>query len=91
MTFVNFTVTPSSLQAQCLYELLKTERPDVHKKQQGLIKAQGEFKVKLRNLEKALLKALNETQGNILDDDKIIGTLETLKVKLVMTFVTQLE
>eukprot|EP01117_Protostelium_nocturnum_P006264 TRINITY_DN2259_c0_g1_i6.p1 TRINITY_DN2259_c0_g1~~TRINITY_DN2259_c0_g1_i6.p1 ORF type:complete len:4259 (-),score=1954.67 TRINITY_DN2259_c0_g1_i6:110-12886(-) len=79
VTFVNFTVTPSSLQSQCLHQVLKTESPDVYAKQQGLIKAQGEFKVKLRNLEKSLLKALNEAEGNILDDDKIIGTLETLK------------
>jgi len=79
VTFVNFTVTPGSLQSQCMHQVLKTESPDVYLKQQSLIKAQGEFKVKLRNLEKSLLKALNESTGNILDDDKIIGTLETLK------------
>jgi len=62
-----------------MHAVLKTESPDVYQKQQTLIKAQGEFKVKLRNLEKSLLKALNESSGNILDDDKIIGTLETLK------------
>ena len=80
VTFVNFTVTPGSLQSQCLHEVLKTERPDVYQKQQNLIKAQGEFKVKLRGLEKALLTALNQAQGSsLLDDDKIIGTLERLK------------
>jgi dynein heavy chain 1 len=52
VTFVNFTVTPNSLQSQCLHEVLKTERPDVYQKQQSIIKAQGEFKVKLRGLEK---------------------------------------
>jgi len=30
-------------------------------------------------LEKALLAALNQSQGKLLDDDKIITTLETLK------------
>jgi dynein heavy chain 1 len=79
VTFVNFTVTPSSLQSQCLYEVLKVERPDIHKKRTDLIKLQGEFRVRLRNLEKALLNALNGVQGNILDDDKVISTLETLK------------
>lgn len=79
VTFVNFTVTPSSLQSQCLYEVLKAERPDTHKKRTDLLKVQGEFKIKLRNLEKSLLTALSQTEGNILDDDKIIGTLETLK------------
>ncbi|GAM24388.1 hypothetical protein SAMD00019534_075630 [Acytostelium subglobosum LB1] len=79
VTFVNFTVTPSSLQSQCLHETLKTERPDTHKKRSDLLKIQGEFKVKLRTLEKSLLNALSQAQGNILDDDSIIGTLETLK------------
>jgi dynein heavy chain 1 len=33
----------------------------------------------LRQLEKRLLQALNESRGNILDDDRVIETLETLK------------
>jgi dynein heavy chain 1 len=35
--------------------------------------------VKLRELEDSLLSALNHVEGNILDDTKVIGTLETLK------------
>ncbi|KAL6068809.1 putative dyneins heavy chain [Balamuthia mandrillaris] len=80
VTFVNFTVTPSSLQSQCLHSVLKSERPDVHKKRVDLLKLQGEFKVRLRNLEKSLLDALNASQGNnILEDDHVISTLESLK------------
>jgi dynein heavy chain 1 len=33
----------------------------------------------LRELEDSLLTALNNVQGNILDDNKVIATLETLK------------
>ena len=40
---------------------------------------QGEFNTHLRQLEKRLLRALNESRGNILDDDTVIETLETLK------------
>ncbi|KAL2450863.1 hypothetical protein ABEF95_014025 [Exophiala dermatitidis] len=40
---------------------------------------QGEFDTNLRQLEKSLLQALNESRGNILDDDNVIHTLETLK------------
>eukprot|EP01096_Ripella_sp_DP13-Kostka_P011830 TRINITY_DN484_c0_g1_i1.p1 TRINITY_DN484_c0_g1~~TRINITY_DN484_c0_g1_i1.p1 ORF type:complete len:4631 (+),score=2721.08 TRINITY_DN484_c0_g1_i1:206-14098(+) len=79
VTFVNFTVTRSSLRAQCLASLLKAERPDIEQKRTSLLKAQGEFRVRLRNLEKALLTALNESQGNILDDNKVMNTLVTLK------------
>ncbi|KAL9625204.1 MAG: hypothetical protein Q9160_000606 [Pyrenula sp. 1 TL-2023] len=78
-TFANFTVTQSSLQTQSLNEVLKSERPDVDERRRNLAKMQGEFKTNLRQLEKRLLQALNESRGNILDDDTVIETLETLK------------
>jgi len=77
--FVNFTVTQSSLQTQALDNVVKSERPDVDEKRSNLVKTQGEFRLRLRHLERELLGALNESQGNILDDDKVIQTLETLK------------
>ena len=78
-TLVNFTVTQSSLQAQSLNNVLKSERPDVDERRSNLMKMRGEFAANLRQLEKRLLQALNESQGNILDDDRVIDTLETLK------------
>ena len=78
-TFVNFTVTQSSLQTQSLNDVLKSERPDVDQRRSNLVKMQGEFNTHLRGLEKRLLQALNESRGNILDDDVVIETLETLK------------
>ncbi|XP_077296363.1 dynein heavy chain, cytoplasmic isoform X2 [Arctopsyche grandis] len=79
VTFVNFTVTRSSLQSQCLNQVLKAERPDIDEKRSDLLKLQGEFHLRLRQLEKSLLQALNDAKGKILDDDSIIATLETLK------------
>lgn len=79
VTFVNFTMTRGSLQSQSLDQVLKSERPDTDKKRTDLMKLQGEFRLRLRHLEKSLLNALNESKGNILDDDKVIDTLETLK------------
>ncbi|KAJ3071427.1 hypothetical protein HDU98_005356 [Podochytrium sp. JEL0797] len=79
VTFVNFTVTRGSLQSQCLHQVLKAERPDTDKKRTDLVKARGEFQLRLRHLEKLLLQSLNESRGNILDDDNIMATLETLK------------
>ena len=74
VTFVNFTVTRSPLQSQCLNQVLKAERPDVDDKRSDLLKLQGEFK-----LPKSLLQALNDVNAKILDDDYVITTLETLK------------
>mmetsp|Transcript_20729 Transcript_20729/g.31820 ORF Transcript_20729/g.31820 Transcript_20729/m.31820 type:complete len:163 (+) Transcript_20729:10894-11382(+) len=79
VTFVNFTVTPSSLQNQCLNIFLKEERPEIDKKRNDIIKLQSEFRVKLRELEDQLLNELTESEGNILQNDKLIQTLETLQ------------
>lgn len=79
VTMVNFTVTKSSLQMQCLNQVLRSERPDIDKKRSDLLKLQGEFQLRLRHLEKQLLQCLNEARGRILDDNTVIGTLETLK------------
>ncbi|KAJ2400555.1 dynein heavy chain, partial [Coemansia sp. RSA 2559] len=81
VTFVNFTVTRASLQAQCLGQVMRHERPDVDERRRDLLKLQGEFRLRLHALEKELLRALNASQGNILDDDAVIATLETLKTE----------
>ncbi|XP_041352869.1 LOW QUALITY PROTEIN: cytoplasmic dynein 1 heavy chain 1-like [Gigantopelta aegis] len=81
VTFVNFTVTRSSLHSQCLNQVLKSERPDVDEKRSDLLKLQGEFQLRLRQLEKSLLQALNDVKGKILDDDRILSHLETLKTE----------
>merc|ERR1740128_1398188 len=81
VTFVNFTVTRSSLQSQCLNSVLKAERPDIDEKRSDLLKLQGEYHLRLRQLEKSLLHALNDAKGKILDDDSVITSLETLKLE----------
>ena len=81
VTFVNFTVTPSSLMSQCLNIYLKNERPDIDKRRSDLLKLQGESKEKLRMSEDQLLDALNNAKGEILDNDELIQTLESLKAE----------
>ncbi|KAI4602866.1 Dynein heavy chain, cytoplasmic [Pestalotiopsis sp. 9143b] len=78
-TFVNFTVTQSSLQTQSLDQVLKAERPDVDEARSISIKAQGEYKITLRRLEDNLLQALNESEGNLLENNDVISKLEGLK------------
>ncbi|ETB60571.1 dynein heavy chain-like protein [Plasmodium yoelii 17X] len=81
VTFCNFTLTPSSLQNQCLNMILKNERPDIDKKRRDILKLQGEYKVKIRELEESLLLELSSLEGNILDDDNVITTMEKLKIQ----------
>ncbi|CAD8134930.1 unnamed protein product [Paramecium octaurelia] len=79
VTFVNFTVTQSSLQEQCLNIFLRNESPETEEKRLNLMKLQGEYIVKLRELEDQLLDSLNNSRGSILEDEKVIQTLEKLK------------
>ena len=69
------------VQTQTLNDVLKSERPDVDERRSNLVKMQGEFTQRLRRLERMLLSALNESRGNILDDENVIQTLETLKTR----------
>ena len=80
VTFLNFTITPSSLQNQILDIVLKNERPEVNQKKEELIKAQREYKVQLRQLEEDLLTALN-SEGNLLENNEVMTRLEEIKKK----------
>eukprot|EP00004_Rigifila_ramosa_P014268 TRINITY_DN3231_c0_g3_i5.p1 TRINITY_DN3231_c0_g3~~TRINITY_DN3231_c0_g3_i5.p1 ORF type:complete len:3059 (-),score=575.29 TRINITY_DN3231_c0_g3_i5:95-9271(-) len=81
VTFVNFTITQASLQTQCLDAILKSESPEVEAKRIEVVKAQGEYRRRLRLVEGAVLSAISEAQGNILNDDAVLATLETLTVE----------
>ena len=76
---INFTMTPKSLQAQVLAQVLQAERPDVAAQRRDLQALQSEYERRLWRLEQSLLAALNEAQGRLLDDERVVGTLETLK------------
>merc|ERR1719242_1058389 len=79
VTFVNFSVTPSSLKSQCLNKVLRVERPDVEARRQQQLTLQTQFKYELVQLEEKLLGALNSSTGNILEDKALMTTLEELK------------
>eukprot|EP00899_Mesostigma_viride_P003254 jgi/Mesvir1/1292/Mv03759-RA.1 len=79
VTIINFTVTPSGLTSQCLDRILQVERSDVDTRRRAVLRARGEFKVRLRELEQMLLNALSGSQGSLLEDDSIVRTLTSLK------------
>lgn len=63
----------------CVCQILKSRRPDVDSRRAGLLKLQGEFQARLRELEEQLLRELSSVSGNILENDAIIVSLERLK------------
>lgn len=81
VTFVNFTMTISSLQDQCMSIILQKEAPMLYQKRNDLLQLQGEYQARLRDLEEQLLISLNTLQGNILDNDTVMNNLEQLKTE----------
>ncbi|CAH2350425.1 dynein heavy chain, cytoplasmic [[Candida] railenensis] len=79
---INFTVTSSTLQNQILNITLKSKNPEIEMKRKELVLLQGTYKVRLFNLEKELLSSLSTENGkNILEDDEVVTTLESLKAE----------
>jgi dynein heavy chain 1, cytosolic len=81
VTMVNFTVTPASLEAQALSRVLQWERPDVDRRRVEIQRLQSEQRVKVRDLEEALLNKISAVQGAILDDDSLVNSLEIIKAE----------
>ena len=76
---INFTMTKSSLQNQSLSQILRSEYPAVEERRKNALRLQGEFHARLRQLEKALLQALNDSEESILDDENVVKQLESIK------------
>jgi dynein heavy chain, axonemal len=78
-TIINFTVTESGLEDQLLFLVVKLERPDLVRMKASLVQQQNEFRVKLAELEALLLEKLASAEGDILEDQDLILTLEDAK------------
>ncbi|KAG7660522.1 DYN1 [[Candida] subhashii] len=82
-SIVNFTITSGSLENRTLDIALKVLKPDVEKKRADLITLSGEYRVRLESLEKELLDSLNQSAGEILENDYVLETLERLKSEAI--------
>lgn len=78
-TLINFTVTILGLEDQLLADVVNIERPDLERTKAELTKQQNEFKIKLTELENALLSRLSSAQGNFLGDTALVENLEITK------------
>ena len=80
VTLINFTVTFKGLEDQLLGDLVRKERPDLEEQKDRLVVSISNDKRQLRDLEDKILKLLKESQGNILDDEVLINTLNNSKL-----------
>lgn len=79
VTLVNFTVTAKGLEDQLLGDVVRKERADLEEQNDRLVVSISSDKKQLKDLEDKILKLLKESEGNILDDEVLINTLNNSK------------
>ncbi len=77
--YINFSINESSIEMQALRITLKEENPEILSQKEELNNVNSKYKIQLRELEDALLETLNESEGNILENNELIDTLENIK------------
>ncbi|KAI9333548.1 dynein heavy chain and region D6 of dynein motor-domain-containing protein [Obelidium mucronatum] len=80
VTIINFTVTKQGLEGQLLADVVKIERPELEEQRNNLIVSISNDKRQLKEIEEKILKLLFNSEGNILDDEELINTLNQSKV-----------
>ena len=86
VTIINFTVTTSGLEDQLLGDVVRLERADLEEQRNQLITRINADKTQLNAIEERILKLLFESEGNILDNEDLINTLNESKVGKKMMF-----
>jgi len=80
---INYSVTVSGLADQLLNVVVGHERADIEEKFAEIVSQMSENVQALAALEDTLLKTLASSQGNILDNEELISTLDEAKTKAV--------
>ncbi|KAJ3068328.1 Dynein heavy chain 6, axonemal [Podochytrium sp. JEL0797] len=80
ITLINFTVTKQGLEGQLLADVVKIERPELEESRNNLIVSISNDKKQLKDIEEKILRLLFNSQGNILDDEELINTLNQSKI-----------
>ncbi|EDV29505.1 uncharacterized protein TRIADDRAFT_51924 [Trichoplax adhaerens] len=79
VTVVNFSTTFDGLRDQLLSIVVQKEKPQLEIQRQNLLESIASDKVKLRDIEDKVLTSLQDSEGNILDDENLVTSLEESK------------
>ncbi|CAI9736985.1 dynein axonemal heavy chain 6-like [Octopus vulgaris] len=80
VTVINFMVTKSGLENQILSDVVRLERPDLENQRNQLIVRINADNNQLKASENRILKLLFESEGNILDNEELVNTLNSSKI-----------
>ena len=81
VSLLNFFITPGGLEDQLLGKLVGKERKDLEDQKNNLTRQNAAMLAELKDLQMLILKMLQECEGEILDNEELIETLEKSKVK----------
>lgn len=81
VSLINFAITFTGLEDQLLGAVVVEEMPEMEEKKNSLVISNARMRKELQELEDLILVMLSNSQGNILDDYKLIETLAVSKVK----------
>eukprot|EP00940_MAST-03C_sp_MAST-3C-sp2_P000489 g489.t1 len=79
VTLLNFMITPSGLEDQLLSIAVKDERPELEKQKQELILEGAKNRRILAETESQILHILSSSEGNILENEAAIETINKSK------------
>ncbi|XP_063473624.1 dynein axonemal heavy chain 6 isoform X8 [Symphalangus syndactylus] len=80
VTIINFTVTKSGLEDQLLSDVVRLEKPKLEEQRIKLIVRINTDKNQLKTIEEKILRMLFTSEGNILDNEELIDTLQDSKI-----------
>ena len=79
ISLVNFSVTLAGLEEQLLGVTIQHEQPELEAQKSALLAAEDKLKIELEGMEQQLLEELAASEGNLLENKKLIDSLNTLK------------
>eukprot|EP01052_Picozoa_sp_SAG31_P002976 SAG31_NODE_109_length_24587_cov_111.480848_7_plen_3254_part_00 len=80
VTLINFIVTMIGLEDQLLGDVVAKERPDLEQSKNKLVLQMANDAKQLKELEDKTLHLLSTSEGNILDNEPLINTLNNSKL-----------
>ena len=81
VTLLNFFITPAGLEDQLLGVVVGQERKELELRKNDLVSKNAEMKAEIAEIQKTILRKLEEVKGDILDDEELIKYLDQSKVK----------
>ncbi|XP_028312358.1 dynein heavy chain 12, axonemal [Gouania willdenowi] len=81
VSLLNFMITPEGLEDQLLGITVAKERPELEEERNALILQSATNKRQLKEIEDKILKTLQSSEGNILEDESAIQILDSAKSK----------